>query len=82
MRLIPSIPTIDQIVANAEHAPTIVINGQPYIARSKQFQKSRYYANIVKRIIAAGYVLFGKGMVIQYAEDLYKKSDIQTLEYK
>ena len=80
----PSIPTLDDIVArvNANQFRTIVINGQPYIARDRGDKVTPYYDNIVKRVIAAGYVIFGKGMVVQFTEDKFRKGEIITKVYK
>lgn len=81
----PSVPTFDEIVSrvNAKQFRTIVINGTPYIARDIDGRKKTpYYSNFIKRIIAAGYVLFGKGMVIRFSEDLYAKDEIKTVTYE
>ncbi len=79
----PSIPTLDDIAGriNAKQYRTVIINAQPYIARGQGNTKTPYYNNVIKRVIAAGYVLFGHGMVIQFSEDKFKKDEIITKVY-
>lgn len=85
MNLKPSIPTFDDIAGRirAKQFRTVIINQQPYIARDHTAgTKTPYYDNIIKRVIAAGYVLFGKGMVIQFSEDKFKPNEIITKVYE
>ena len=79
----PSFPTMDDISARIRAGAfrTIVINGRPFIARSQDDTKTPYYSNFVKRIVAAAYILAGKGMIVRFSEDLYKPSEIKTVEY-
>jgi len=82
MNIKPSIVTVDEIVAGINRCKTVRINGIPYASLSRiDDMPVPYYSNIIKRIIAAGYVLFGKGMVVRYSEDLYNQNEIITKEY-
>jgi len=82
-KFIPPIVTVDNIVDMHKNAKQIVINKQPYIARSCSHKTCQpYYSNVIKRVVASFYVLFGKGMVVCYSEDMYKAKDVRTVSYK
>jgi len=82
-RFKPTIVTVDNLISMISHYRKIVINGQSYISRGNtNGAKAPYYRNIVKRIIAAWYVVIGKGLVVQFSEDQYKRDDIKTLSFE
>jgi len=83
MNFKPTIVSVDQLISISKGTPIVRINGQPYLSRYQLNGKPMpYYGGFIKRLIAAGYILLDKGMVVRYSEDMFKPDEIQTRRFE